>query len=71
MWIVQNDTPGRQYNCKNVSLHMGNILEVQIKDDKDLYVNNFSVSLAQEGRKAVEMVFEKASRDRGSIFVER
>ena len=35
----------------------------------NLYVNNFSVSLAEKGRKAVEMVFEKASRDRGSIFV--
>jgi predicted solute-binding protein len=35
----------------------------------NLYVNNFSVSLGEKGRKAVEMVFEKAGRDSGSVFV--
>ena len=36
----------------------------------NLYVNNYSVSLGEKGRKAVEMVFEKAGRDSGSVFVE-
>ena len=36
----------------------------------NLYVNDYSVSLGKKGRKAVEMVFEKAGKDSNSVFVE-
>ena len=36
----------------------------------NLYVNNYSISLGDKGRKAVEMVFEKARKDSSSVFVE-
>ena len=35
----------------------------------NLYVNDYSVSLGRKGRKAVEMVFEKAGKDSHSAFV--
>jgi 1,4-dihydroxy-6-naphthoate synthase len=34
-----------------------------------LYVNDFSVSLGEQGRKAVELLFEKSGRQFNSIFV--
>jgi len=37
----------------------------------NLYVNDYSVSLTEKGRKAVEMVFEKAGKSTHAIFVER
>jgi 1,4-dihydroxy-6-naphthoate synthase len=37
----------------------------------NLYANNYSVSLAEKGRKAVEMVFEKAEKKNSSVFIER
>ena len=36
----------------------------------NLYVNEFSISLGFEGRKAVEMFFEKAGKRTNAIFVE-
>jgi 1,4-dihydroxy-6-naphthoate synthase len=36
----------------------------------DLYVNDYSVSLGVQGRKAVEKVFEKAGKEYSSVFVE-
>ena len=36
----------------------------------NLYVNDYSVSLGEKGRKAVEMVFEKVGKDSNSVFVE-
>ena len=40
-----------------------------IQEHITLYVNNYSISLAKTGRKAVEMLFEKAGRDSRYIFV--
>ena len=34
-----------------------------------LYVNDYSISLGEEGRKAVEVLFEKAGREFNSIFI--
>ena len=36
----------------------------------NLYVNDYSISLAEKGRKAVEIVFEKAGKSTNAIFVE-
>ncbi|MDA9612456.1 1,4-dihydroxy-6-naphthoate synthase, partial [Flavobacteriales bacterium] len=33
-----------------------------------LYVNNYSISLGEQGRKAVELLFEKSGREFNSIF---
>jgi len=35
----------------------------------NLYVNDYSVSLGEQGKKAVEMVFEKAEKKTNNIFV--
>ena len=35
----------------------------------NLYVNNYSISLGDKGRKAVEMVFEKTGKSTNAIFV--
>ena len=35
----------------------------------NLYVNGFSISLGKEGKKAVEMVFEKVEKETNNIFV--
>jgi 1,4-dihydroxy-6-naphthoate synthase len=35
-----------------------------------LYVNDYSISLGEQGRKAVELLFEKAGKEHSSIFVE-
>ena len=34
-----------------------------------LYVNDFSISLGDQGRKAVQLLFEKAGKDCGFIFI--
>ena len=36
----------------------------------NLYVNSFSISLGKDGKKSVEMVFEKAGKSTHAIFVE-
>ena len=36
----------------------------------NLYVNKYSVSLGEKGRKAVKMIFEKAGKESSSVFVE-
>jgi 1,4-dihydroxy-6-naphthoate synthase len=36
----------------------------------NLYVNNYSISLGKKGRKAVEILFEKAGKDSSSVFAE-
>jgi 1,4-dihydroxy-6-naphthoate synthase len=36
----------------------------------NLYVNDYSISLGEKGRKAVEKVFEKSGRDSSSVFIE-
>ena len=36
----------------------------------NLYVNDYSISLGEKGRKAAEKVFEKVGRDSSSVFVE-
>ena len=35
-----------------------------------LYVNDYSISLGEQGRKAVELLFEKAGKEYSSVFVE-
>ena len=35
-----------------------------------LYVNDYSITLGEQGRKAVELLFEKSGKKVGSIFVE-
>jgi 1,4-dihydroxy-6-naphthoate synthase len=35
-----------------------------------LYVNDYSISLGEQGRKAVKLLFEKAGKESSSIFVE-
>ena len=35
----------------------------------NLYVNGFSISIGKEGKKAVEMVFEKVEKETNNIFV--
>ena len=35
----------------------------------NLYVNNYSISLGEKGRRAVEMVFEKEGKDSSSVFI--
>ena len=35
-----------------------------------LYVNDYSVSLGEQGKKAVELLFEKAGKEYSSVFVE-
>ena len=35
----------------------------------NLYVNGFSISLGKEGKKAVEMIFEKLEKETNNIFV--
>ena len=34
-----------------------------------LYVNNYSISLGEQGRKAVELLFEKSGREFNSIYI--
>ena len=34
-----------------------------------LYVNNYSISLGEQGRKAVELLFEKSGKESKSIYV--
>ena len=34
-----------------------------------LYVNEFSISLGEQGRKAVELLFEKTGKESNSIFI--
>ena len=34
-----------------------------------LYVNDYSVSLGEQGRKAVELLFEKSGKESSSIFL--
>ncbi|MGY8988489.1 MAG: MqnA/MqnD/SBP family protein, partial [Flavobacteriales bacterium] len=36
----------------------------------NLYVNDYSISLGEEGRKVVKMVFQKAGKSTNAIFVE-
>jgi 1,4-dihydroxy-6-naphthoate synthase len=35
-----------------------------------LYVNDYSVSLGEQGKKAVELLFEKTGKEYSSVFVE-
>ena len=52
-----------------VQYHAQGIEKEVVDAHINLYVNNYSISLAKTGRKAVEMLFEKAGRDSRYIFV--
>ena len=53
-----------------VKCHARTIEKEVIDAHINLYVNDYSISLGEKGRKAVEIVFEKAGRDSNSVFVE-
>jgi len=54
-------------------VHKDNHAQEMEKDVVDahinLYVNGFSISIGKEGKKAVEMVFEKVEKETNNIFV--
>ena len=52
-----------------VQCHAQEIEKEVIDAHINLYVNDYSVSLGKKGRKAVEMVFEKAEKDSSSVFL--
>ena len=52
-----------------VQLH-AQAMEKEVVDAHiNLYVNNYSISLGEQGRKAVEMLFEKADKSIENVFV--
>ena len=65
-YALENPNSSADY----VLCHAQEIEKEVIDAHINLYVNDYSVSLGKKGRKAVEMVFEKAGRDSGSVFVE-
>ena len=52
-----------------VKCHAQEMVKVVVDAHINLYVNNFSISLGLEGRKAVQLFFEKSGKQCDSIFV--
>ena len=60
----------RDASSEYVELHAKKIEKEVVEAHINLYVNEFSLSLGEKGRKAAEKVFEKVGRDSSSVFVE-
>ncbi|MDC0249609.1 1,4-dihydroxy-6-naphthoate synthase [Flavobacteriales bacterium] len=52
-----------------VKLHAKEMEKKVLDAHIDLYVNKYSVSLGKQGKKAVEMIFEKLGKDYNPLFV--
>ena len=67
---VEYALENRDSSSEFIKLH-AQAMEKEVVDAHiNLYVNDYSVSLGKKGRKAVEMVFEKAGKDSSSAFAE-
>jgi len=60
----------RESSSEFVKFHAQKMKKEVVDAHINLYVNEFSISLGEEGRKAVEMFFEKAGKRTNAIFVE-
>jgi len=67
---VEYALENRDSSSEFIKLHAQAMKKEVVDAHINLYVNDYSVSLGKKGRKAVEMVFEKAGKDSSSAFAE-
>ena len=59
----------RECSAEFIKFHAQEMEKLVIDNHINLYVNKFSISLGEVGRRAVEKVFEKAAKSYKDIFL--
>ena len=66
---VEYALENRDSSSEFIKLHAQEMEKEVVDAHINLYVNEYSVSLGKQGRKAVKILFEKSGREYSTLFV--
>ena len=66
---VEYALANRDSSSESIKLHAQEIEKEVVDAHINLYVNEYSVSLGEQGKKAVKMLFEKSGKEYSTLFV--